>query len=67
MFIQPKCGIYSVTGDFITVTNNNEWNESVKDAFKSSHLIFHSFKRYDTFTLSERFVVWNLLVERSKE
>jgi hypothetical protein len=67
MFTQPDCGIYSITGDFITVTNNAEWNENVKDAFKSSHLIFHSFKRYDTFTLREHFVVGNLLVERGKD
>jgi hypothetical protein len=48
MFTQLKSGIYSIAGDFITVTNSVEWNASVKDAFKSSHLIFHSFKRYDT-------------------
>jgi len=67
MFIRPNCGIYSITGGFITVTNNAEWNDSVKDAFKSSHLIFHSFKRYDTSTLREHLVAWNLLVERGED
>lgn len=51
MLTQLKSGIYSIAGDFITVTNSVEWNASVKDAYKSSHLIFYSFKRYDTSVL----------------